>query len=112
MPPPLDIYTKSHPSPSCAYVVRTSSNEIGNSHWVDSATLLDDAGRTLLAFGPLWHTDAVRWLDDTRVALELRHYPGDRSASLEVDVAKRAVLVFGEPQRTWSFEEITGRFAT
>jgi hypothetical protein len=100
-----DPYSKSYPSPSRAYVVRTEANEMANSRWVDSAALVDASGRVLLAFGLLWQADVVRWIDDARVALELRHYPGDRSVSLEVDVARREVLVFGAPQRTWSFEE-------
>jgi hypothetical protein len=102
---PNDLYTATRPSPSGAYAIRIASNEMKMSHWVDSAVLVDASGKPLLDFGSLWSADSIEWLDDARVELKMRHYPGDRSVVLLVDAASRVVTVNGVPARTWSFEE-------
>jgi hypothetical protein len=99
-----DPYVKTYPSPSGAWLVRTVANEMKMSHWVEQAVLLDASGAVLFDFGSSWSADTIRWIDADHVAVDLRRYPGDRSASLEVDVPKREITVFGETKATWSFE--------
>jgi len=72
-----DPYTKTYPSPS---------------------------GATLIDFGTMWSADYVTWTDATHVALGMRHYPGDRSAEVSVDVVARIVVHDG---KAMTFEEFT-----
>ena len=98
-----DLYSAEHASPSGTYVVRTADNEVKMSHWIRSAVLLDAAGATLFDFGSNWSADEIRWIDDTHVAVELRRYPGDRSAKMIVDAASRTAVVDGS---TLTFGEL------
>lgn len=84
-----------HVSPSGAYAVRTADNEVRMSHWIRAAVLVDGTGVLLFDFGDLWSADTVRWIDDTHVAIELRRYPGDRSAQLIVDATTQTAVVDG-----------------
>lgn len=65
------------------------------SHWIRSAVLVEASGAQLFDFGEWWSADTIRWIDETRVALELRRYPGDRSANLIVDAANRRAVLEG-----------------
>ena len=99
-----DPYTKTYPSPSGAWIVTTCDNEVRMSHWIASAILKDASGATLIDFGAMWSADYVTWTDATHVALGMRHYPGDRSAEVSVDVVARIVVHDG---KAMTFEEFT-----
>ena len=99
----VDPYVREYPSPSGAYLVRTVDNEVKMSHWISAAVLLDAAGAELFDFGSSWSADTVRWIDDSHVELAMRHYPGDRDATLVVDVAARTAIANGS---TLTFAEL------
>ncbi len=90
-------------SPSGAYAVRTADNEVRMSHWIRSAVLVDGTGAMLLDFGASWSADTIRWIDETHVAIDLRRYPGDRSARLIVDATTHTAVVDGA---TLTFTEL------
>jgi hypothetical protein len=96
-------YVAEHVSPSGAYAVRTADNEARMSHWIRSAVLVDATGGVLFDFGDRWSADTIRWIDDTHVALDLRRYPGDRSAQLVVDATSHTAVVDGA---TLTFAEL------
>jgi hypothetical protein len=79
-----------HPSPAGHYVVQVSPWEAGMSLWIETPMIVQRRGATtLLAFrDPRWSLDDATWLDDHRVRLTLRKYPGRRIPSqvcVEVD---------------------------
>jgi hypothetical protein len=86
-----DPYVKRYPSPDGRHVVITADNEVKMSHWISSPVLVDAAGATLLDFGWSWSADQITWTDGDHVHLAMRHYPGDRSADVTLDVAARTV---------------------
>jgi hypothetical protein len=90
-----DPYVTEHASPSGAYAVRTVDNEVRMSHWIRSAVLTDANGVPLFDFGDLWSADTIRWVDETHLAIDLRRYPGDRSAQMIVDAKSRTAVVGG-----------------
>jgi hypothetical protein len=90
-------YLREHASPSGAYVVLTAANEVRMSHWIVSAILVDASKADIFDFGDMWSADSIRWLDDRRVMLQLRHYPGDRSAEVTVDAEQRTATLNGAP---------------
>lgn len=89
----MDPYSTDYPSPTGAYVVKTVDNEVRMSHWIRSAELF--AGETsVIDFGSSWSADEVTW-DGDIVRLAMRHYPGDRSASIEISLITRRVVCNG-----------------
>ena len=96
-----ESYVKRYPSPSGAYAVVTVDNEVKMSHWIAEPALVDADGKTLLDFGSSWSADRVTWVDAERVAIEMRHYPGDRDAVVTVDAGARTVEAAG---RVLTFE--------
>ena len=89
-------------SPTGAYVFHTEAWEIRMSHWIESFTLVETALGSLVfrIHDSNWSLDKAQWLDESRVRMELRKYPGDHTpASFQVLIdceAKRAE-VMGKP---------------
>ena len=83
------------PSPAGHYVVQVSPWEAAMSLWIETPVIVQRHGaRPLLAFkDPRWSLDGATWLDDHRVRLTLRKYPGRRIPSqVHVEVDCRAAM--------------------
>ena len=64
-------------SPSGRFRIAISAWEARMSLWIETPTLSDKTGETLLSFKDSnWSLDAARWLSDSVVELTLRKYPG------------------------------------
>lgn len=98
----MDPYTHDYPSPTGGHVVKTADNEVKMSHWIRSAVLVEGA-TPIFDFGGSWSADDVSWLDATHVRLALRHYPGDRSAVIAIDVVARTATCNDAPM---TFDEL------
>ncbi|MFT3698283.1 MAG: hypothetical protein QM831_34390 [Kofleriaceae bacterium] len=105
-----DPYTHKYPCPTGAFVVITVANEAKMSHWIETTVIESSAGDKLLDFGRSWSTDNSSWIDDAKVRLQMRRYPGDRSMIALVDCAAQTITIESEtpPVRsgqTLSFHE-------
>ncbi|MFN8521640.1 MAG: hypothetical protein U0821_00850 [Chloroflexota bacterium] len=65
-------------SPDGRFEVRVDTWEVRNSQWVDTPRLVDtSADVDILTFADeRWSLDAAVWLDEARVELRLRKFPG------------------------------------
>ena len=72
-----------YPSPSGKYVFHVVAWEVRMSLWVESFTLAEAASGTpvLRLSDSNWSLDTAEWLDDSRVTMQLRKYPGDHTPS-------------------------------
>lgn len=74
-------------SPIGVYAIEVIAWEAAMSLWVESPVLIDrTSGLDLLRFRDAnWSLDQATWLDDSRVRLLMRRYPGNHSPP-DVDV--------------------------
>jgi len=89
-------------SPSGRFHIALSEREVFNTCWVCSPTLSDrETGAALFQFNDdNWSLDQARWLDDARVSMTVRKYPGNhRPANLTVtiDCVRFTAQIDGEP---------------
>jgi hypothetical protein len=100
------------PSPGEKYLFHIFPWEARMSLWVETPQLMDTvSGQSLLAFeNANWSLDEAQWLDEERVRLYLRCYPGDHSpSSFEVMIdcqQKQARLRDGEPVPLRDLEKV------
>ncbi len=68
-------------SPSGAYAIEVIAWEAAMSLWVESPVLIDRVtGTDLLRFKDInWSLDKATWLEDSKVRLLMRKYPGDHT---------------------------------
>ena len=66
-------------SPTGRFRIETDTWEAFNTHWVATPTLLDTTtNQILLVFSDhRWSMDEAHWLDDNKVSLTMRRYPGN-----------------------------------
>lgn len=76
-------------SPRQVFALQARVWEAANSQWVYSPLLWDvQRGLVLFSFKEQrWSVDADHWVDDTKVRLSLRKYPGNhRPESIQVEI--------------------------
>jgi hypothetical protein len=88
-------------SPSGRFEISLSEKEAFNSCWVFTPTLTDrETGAVLFKFqNDNWSLDEANWLDDTRVAMTVRKYPGNHQPNdlvAIIDCMARSAEVGGE----------------
>ncbi|MGC4093162.1 MAG: hypothetical protein QM756_35795 [Polyangiaceae bacterium] len=85
-------------SPNGRFQISVSAWEARMSHWIETPTLTDvSVKETILSFEDAsWSLDDASWIDDSRVTLVMRKYPGNHkpsSVSVEIDcIARTATL--------------------
>lgn len=89
-------------SPTGKYLFQIVAFEMRMSHWVASFTLVEAASGALLLrlSDSNWSLDTAQWLDESRVTLQLRKYPGDHtppSLTVLVDCQAKMAEVMGQP---------------